>query len=322
MRADSPPKPPHDVIQIVFAAECGYLPHAAAMLHSLLAANPGERFAFHLLQGPDLALDESHKLEHWLAAQGVALNRVELDPARLQHFRSSQFFHHSIWYRILLPELLPHLSKVLYLDADLLITDRLRPLWETGIDEHLFAAVINPLYPGMPNWPEQILGVPIRRYLNSGVLLLNLDRMRHQGCVTALLDYSRNCPEGYGGTEQDALAALYHQHCLYLHPRWNVQTTFYDLRLKDLPVDRHAVRAARRNPAIVHFSGPPKPSDYRCRHPWREAYLRHRQQTPWPLAHAEGRTLARGLLRRLPLRWALRLLAVKKALGRRRSVTP
>lgn len=306
-----------DPIRIVFCAEGTYIPHAAAMLDSLISANPGESFELSLLQGPDMDVAESQRLEQWLADKRQPLRRITLDPAESigKDFRSP-FFHRSIWYRVLLPGLLPQVPKVLYLDADTLVVDRIRPLWETDLAGHLFGAVVNPLYPTMPNWPVEKLGLPTRqRYLNSGVLLLDLDAMRREGCVQAVRDYASSSPGHYGHavTEQDALAALYHNRCLFLHPRWNMQTTFFELGLADIPARSQDVVEARRKPAIVHFIGA-KPSHYLCRHPYRSAYLRHRLATPWPLASPEGRNPVNFFLRQLPTVWLWRAVALRNRL--------
>jgi lipopolysaccharide biosynthesis glycosyltransferase len=184
---------------------------------------------------------------------------------------------------------------------------------------HLFGAVVNPLYSFMPNWPVEHLGVPSRsRYLNSGVLLLDLEQMRREGCVEAVRKFLATSPAqgGHVTHDQDALAALYHQRCRFLHPRWNVQTTYYELRLADIPVDRQQVLEARRHPAIVHFIGPWKPSHYVCRHPYRTAYLRHRATTPWPLDRPEGRNLKNFVLRHLPLQWVWRVIRLRDRLSR------
>ena len=216
------------VMHIAFTADRGYLPHAAAMLDSLLVSNPGETLALYLLQGPDHAVQDSATLERWLETRNQRLRRVPVRDEMLEGFHT-KYFHRSIWYRVLLPELLPAASRALYIDADTLVTAPLRPLWNTDLSGALFAAGPTPLYPFMSNWPVQKLGLPSERlYPNSGVLLMDLERMRAEGFVAALRSYARERIRG-GCAEQDALAAVYHQRCHFLHPRWNAQTPLFDL---------------------------------------------------------------------------------------------
>jgi lipopolysaccharide biosynthesis glycosyltransferase len=236
---------------------------------------------------------------------GLEFHRVHRE--RLADFPAGPF-HQAAWCRVFLPELLTNLDKVVYLDSDLIVTDSLVPLWETDISGHLLAAVTNPLYPFMPDWPTQVLGLPDRRqYFNSGVLLMNLASMRTAGCTEELRRYARNHPDNRC-PDQDALSALFHSWRLPLHPRWNVQTTLFDLPASLLPFSPAQVQEALEAPAVIHFIGPFKPWQYLCRHPLQQLYFDHLEQTPWPVRPLEGRTPVNVLLRPLPLIWQERLL--------------
>jgi lipopolysaccharide biosynthesis glycosyltransferase len=304
------------VIHVAFTAERGYVRHAAAMLDSLLQHHAPEQLKLSVLQGPDHATDESVELERWLAARGCALQRLTIAEQQLEGFRST-YFHRSIWYRILLPELLPEAARVLYLDADVLVTAPLDELWNVALADNLFAGVTNPLYPFMGNWPVSKLGLPSERlYPNSGVLLMDLAAMRHAHFVEGVRRYARAHIHG-GCAEQDALAAAYHPQCLFVHPRWNAQTPLYDLPAQVLPWTDQEIREAREHPAIVHFTGPAKPSHYLCRHPYRDAYVRHRAATPWPLRGIQGRNPLNFVLRRAPLIWEVRYARIRSAVLRR-----
>ena len=81
-----------------------------------------------------------------------------------------------MWYRIFLPELLPDVDRVLYLDVDTLAMDSLEPLWATDLGGNYLAArdqrvrgAGSATAPPSSGWPGR------EAYFNSGVLLLNLD---------------------------------------------------------------------------------------------------------------------------------------------------
>jgi lipopolysaccharide biosynthesis glycosyltransferase len=296
---------PGDPIHLAFIAEGGYLAHAAAMFDSLLRHHATGGLVLHRLYHPALPEPDWTVLERWLAARGVRVEQHAIADSQLEGFPALHL-HRSTWYRALLPELVPGLPKILYLDTDTLVLDDLRPLWSTDVSAHLFAAVTNPLYPFMENWPVTRLGLPDgTRYLNSGVLLMNLEALRRENAVAALRDYASQHPENRFN-EQDALAALFHTRCLFLPPRWNAQTTVFELPVEALPFAAADVGGAREHPAIVHFIGPFKPDHYLSRHPCTELYRRHRANTPWPLADVAGRTPVNLALRRLPMAWQYR----------------
>ena len=67
-----------------------------------------------------------------------------MDKAIFQDFPLRARDHISIasYYRLKLPDLLPgELSRILYLDCDMIVTGKLRPLWETDISGMAVAAV-------------------------------------------------------------------------------------------------------------------------------------------------------------------------------------
>ncbi len=88
-------------------------------------------------------------------------------------------------------ELLGDLDKVLYLDGDILVRDNLIWLYETDLEDHYVAAVKD-----LPQvlYERQRIGGEIggRDYFNSGVMLLNLEKMRRDGCTSALIEIKRN----------------------------------------------------------------------------------------------------------------------------------
>ena len=153
----------------------------------------------------------------------------------------------------------------------------------------------------MPPYPKLALGFDDPAdYLNSGVLLLNLAQMRVENTAQQLVDYARAHPhQDY--PDQDALNVVCRGRWLHLHPRWNAQSTFFQLKDADLPLPATQVHETRAQPALVHYIGPHKPWTYMCRHPLRHLYFEHARQTPWGEPALEGRSLRNALLRPLSL---------------------
>ncbi len=83
-----------------------------------------------------------------------------------------------------LPNLIPQHEKVLYLDGDILIQKDLSDLFAINIDDAYAAAV--------KDLPLKDNSLNIKDYFNSGVMLLNLRRMREDHPSTALLNIARS----------------------------------------------------------------------------------------------------------------------------------
>lgn len=288
-------------ITLALTAEGDWARHASAMLHSALSRTPDADFECCVMFGEDAVPQGIERLEATGEDFGARMRRLPVPLALLDGF-STRHFHRAAWYRVLLPELLPQNKRALYLDADTIVRRSLVPLWETALDGAPFAAATNPLYPFMPNWPRERLGVPeARRYINTGVLLLDLETMRRDAVVAAVRAYARKHPENTC-PEQDALSALYHAQLKLLHPQWNVQNAVFELSNKHLPLTTEECESARNDPSIVHFIAF-KPWQYVCTHPLRGLYHEHLAQTSWPAKALEGGTLFNRCLRPLSVRW-------------------
>jgi lipopolysaccharide biosynthesis glycosyltransferase len=247
-----------------------YVPHASAMLHSMLEQSGGLEVEAHYLHGPEMPAEHMRALSDMVARNGGTLVTHEMSNDRIAGLPEMEFIPATMWYRIYLPELLPDVDKILYLDADTIAVDSLGELWATDLTGNYVAGVTNLFEPWNQGYPEA-LGLPDQKaYFNSGVLLMNLDLMRRDDTTSALRDYALSAPRNLiAWGDQDALNVVCHEKRVRLHPRWNFM-----------------------NPAIRHFEGPSvnKPWHYLCGREMRELYVGHRRRTPWPKVKREGVT--------------------------------
>ncbi len=290
---------PEPTIELACAARQDYVPHAAAMLHSVLTVERTAAVRIHFLHGADLPGDDRDRLGEMVAALGGEIDFHLISDEDVAGLRTRTFLPASHWYRIFLPDLLPTVDRILYFDGDLIALDSLRPLWESELGEHYLAAVTNVFQPNDMHRPAQLGLPPDQPYFNSGVMLMNLELMRRDDRTRALVDYAGEHAERLSWPEQDALNLVLGDRRLHLHPRWNLMNSIllFPRAAEELGAD--AVAEARRDPAIRHFEGPSvnKPWHYLCDREGRELYLEHRRRTPWPEVALEGRT-PRNMLRR------------------------
>lgn len=129
-------------------------------------------------------------------------------------------------FRVMLPELLPDISKIIYLDADLLVNRDIKELWDIDIQNYCLAAVpdystVNGLETPYPVAKQE---VPASHYFNSGVLCMNLDRIRAKGNMHEnILNYLEENP-GARLLDQDALNAVYGGETFLVDESWNTFT--------------------------------------------------------------------------------------------------
>lgn len=290
------------MIEVVTATDRRYLPWCATTIRSCLAQHPAGLVRVHVLHDGALLPEDRERLRRMAADAG---GEVVFPTIGAEHLgRLPPIGPRSALLRLLAPELFPDLDRVLYLDADTLVVDGLQPLWDTPLRSAPLAAVPNVVEPAM--WDHVArLGIADRRQVfNSGVLVLDLARLRRDGSLGAALDYAcSRPPDELPWPDQDALNATFRDRWLALHPRWNTQNSFWTWAPWAAEVlGEELLREATAAPAILHFEGPHvcKPWHYLSQHPWRAEYHRALAATPWADAAPEDRTPATVAIRCLP----------------------
>lgn len=238
----------------------------------------------HYLHGPDLSLRDERCLAAMMKHGGgeIAFHRIR--DRELRGLPTRGFTRKATWYRVFLPELLPSVDKILYLDSDLIVVDSLRALFDTDLSDNWVGAVTNVFQHNHVHRPGELGLAGPHVYFNAGVLLMNLDEMRRDGSTAALLDYGRRNAPRLEWRDQDALNVVLGERRLPLHPRWNCMNSILLFKSAVDVFGAEAVEEARRNPAIRHFEGPDqnKPWHDGCQAELRELYQAHRRATPWP----------------------------------------
>lgn len=182
------------------------------------------RICFHILHDETLSIDNKYKLEK-VARSGsskIEFHKIEEDDFSVVKNQMSRFTIGAM-FRCSLPELLPDLNRIIYLDADLFVNRDIKELWDVDVREYYLAGVVDEgvdihNYPRILNkYPE----IKKESYFNSGVLYMNLKKLREFGNLKKLVvDFLIENPEA-GLPDQDALNVLFHNKVLYLDGSWN-----------------------------------------------------------------------------------------------------
>ena len=268
------------VLDVSCAVRGPYVPHSAAMLHSVLG--PGVRA--HYLHGPGLRPASRRRLEAVAHERGGEIVFWEVAEELVDGLAVRDYFTSAMWYRILLPELLPDVNRVLYLDVDTIVLGPIAPLWtEVDLDGALVGAVTNVFETWRGTDHTDRLGLAQADYFNSGVLLLNLKEMRRTGTVEEIRRVAAEVADDLVWPDQDVLNLVLGPRRVALDPRWNAMNSLFVLDNAADVFGAEAVAAAREHPIIRHFEGPGanKPWQRGAAVPHAECYWRHRRATPW-----------------------------------------
>lgn len=289
---------------LAVATDAAYLPWCATAVLSVLRS--GTRgLVVHLLHAADVSGSDLGRFGAMVQAEGAQLEPIAVADLDLGPLPAAVSAHGGAvsCARLLLPEVLPDVDRLVYLDADTLTRQALDELWEVSLDGAVLGAVRNVVEPGMAARLTALGVADPRRYLNSGVLVMDLAAMRRDGTAAALLRCVHERGDQLLWVDQDALNLVLGHDWHELHPRWNAQNSFWDWSQWAQDVLGHdAVDQARSAPCVLHFEGPwlCKPWHHLCRHPYTATYRQVLAQTPWAGTPLTDRTPATRAIRHLP----------------------
>jgi lipopolysaccharide biosynthesis glycosyltransferase len=277
--------PPIEQLNIVTAANDDYILPLAVMMHSVSQSLSDAHANFNILTA-GLSSESLCRLEQTLGGLEVNFTEIRVDPSRLEGLKVTGHISVETYFRLLAPEYLPDLDRVLYLDVDIVVRHSVLELYREQFDGMHLLAVPHASKRsgffsserGVPSYAA--LGIPgDRRTFNAGVMLLNLVAWRRTNTTESIVQYLRAFRETVLWWDQDGLNAVLYDKWLPLNAKWNVMTShFADFRTAaDSLLDEATFEAIRQDPAIIHYSSVPKPWSGSYRGPfqkqWEEAVV-------------------------------------------------
>ena len=161
----------------------------------------------------------------------------------------------AIYYRICLQDLLPHEKKVIYLDTDTLIYKDLTELYNYEIDKKYY---IGMLENRKHTYFEQY-NTSFNQYINSGVLLCNLEELRKNNLTNKYLEFFEKFKSKISFPLNDGLNYVSNGKNGYFTPEYvvigfcNESESFNYYNDMNIKVDPQKVLESYKNPYIYHF---------------------------------------------------------------------
>ena len=292
---------PH--IHVGLGLDEAYAPHGAVAIASVFRTHPTQPVDVHVLHS-GLSEHTVRGLEE-LAARSED-HRIHLAAVTEAEIGLPGFarFSAAVHLRFFLPAVLPEdCARVVYLDADTVVTDRLDALWKFDLGNATLAAVVDD---SRRFQLERLEGHGLSTYVNSGVLLIDVERWRERQTTRRLLERLTADGKALAMPDQDGLNLELADEIALLDRRWNVQRPAYLESRHTLGLTRREHRALVQTPGIVHFTDYSKPWHATDQHPMGHLYRRLRGATPFADPSIEGarslRTRASTTLKTLLLR--------------------
>lgn len=164
-----------------------------------------------------------------------------------------------------LESLSERVERVIYIDADMLVTGDIVELWDVDLDGHVLGAArcLWGLWMGRGLWETfEELGLDGNlKYAQTGAMLIDLVKWRQSSILKRCEEYLFRFGTRVRLGDQEAINAVIDDDWLELPIRWNVyaDSTFGAPELIQCAFSRDALVEAQERPGIIHFIGPRKP---------------------------------------------------------------
>ena len=265
MHTLSPDKEP---IAVLVTLDALYLRPLCVMLRSLAARTPERDFRVFVLHS-SLTPADLDAVRRAIEGCRMTLEEIRVSGGGFDGAPTTDRYPREMYYRIFAAQVLPpELDRVLYLDPDVLAINPVEKLYATPMGDALFAACSH-VHASLRKLNELRLGMKKDApYINSGVMLLNLSRLRREQHPETVQEWLAEHKSLFL-PDQDVISTLYGDRILLLDAlQYNLGEKFYlscRLRPRSVGEGRPDLAWVRQNTVLIHYCGRNKP--------WKPRYI-------------------------------------------------
>ena len=257
----------NNAVHIAFASDFNNIQYLAVALQSVIRhCSENTCYVIHCLLNA-LSYQQLIIIKHICDRKNITLNII--DVAKYEGKYKGLFVdrHLSIatYWRFLLPEILPTVDKILYIDTDTIINKDLAELFSTDLGNCYVAGCIDQAvsiceYGDFKKAKKKLSDFSYSdfdHYLNGGVLLFNLSLMRKDSMANKLFNLAAN--NSFVFHDQDVMNIAFNGRKMVLDEIWNF-TTHTSPSMYTMEQQENMLRMIHSHSyGIIHYPGAIKP---------------------------------------------------------------
>lgn len=278
-----------NVVPTAMATDDNYILPTIVTITSIMENSKSTtKYDYYIMLSGEVSKENKQKLisiqEHY---KNCSINLIDMKDA----FKNAYISHHikvPAYYRLSLPSLLPNIDKILYLDVDIIVNKDLFELYKTNINNYYLAGIKNPhgyLCKDSNFDYAKFLGIDsIDQYINSGVTLFNLKKMREDNLEQKFIDFitaKQKAGEAIPLHDQDTLNAVCYNHIYHLPCKYNLMLHYAVKSVEDFDNNKWLSQCYNRDewleafndPVIIHYSSWKKP--------WKKGFTKMYMADKW-----------------------------------------
>lgn len=291
-------------MNIIFATDDNYAPFMGIAIYSILKSNKEDaenmykdKISIYVM---DMNISSSNKEKLRNTVVGYNCELIFTNTSKIHAFLKNEITQEvsslAKYYRLFLPTLLPDsVNKIIYFDCDGLILSSLKNLWETDVSDYEIAAVLDIV---SLDAKREIDLQPEDDYINSGMLLINLERWRNDGLEAKMIDYILSTKGRKFHFNDQRVINKICKHKKILAPRFNVLTPFFVMTVNQLKKYHHIlnyysqeeINEAKLAPVFCHLTPylTDRPWVKKNYHPLKKIYCQFQNETHWANLQTEN----------------------------------
>jgi len=248
-------------LNILVTLDHGYIEPLRVMLASLCDSNPGAElkiFVAHISLTPA----DLDRIRSAVKPGSCEIVDVRVPEEEYPNLPFTKRWPKEACLRIFAAHILPDIDKILYLDPDLIVINRIEPLYDIDLGSNFFAASTHMFEPMQYLCRVRLKMAKDSVYINSGVMLMNLSQLRREQKVREVYDYVLENKQKLILYDQDILNGMYSDRTLAVDPlRYNLDDRYFKLYnlFQTEQKDRIDYGWVKDNTVILHFCGKEKP---------------------------------------------------------------
>jgi len=176
------------------------------------------------------------------------------------------------------------IDKILYIDSDTVINDSLKELWDIDISDYLVAGVETYTVSA-----KEELGLNKNdKFINDGVVLMNLDQIRKQKVEEKFLQAIKKFNGNPPVLSEGIINLVCRGQILSLHPKFNLLSGLFwykknPFSLMNNYYSKKIIEEAKNTPVIIHYLSAfyNRPWNKYCTHPLKNKYIYYKNLSIW-----------------------------------------
>ncbi len=222
-----------EIIPIFFTIDNNFAPFLSVAIKSMLDNASSDYFynvhvVHNGLTSQNMEKLKSLKTENSEIIFSEMTHNLECIEDKVENKLRTDTFTLAIFFRIFIPEMFKEYDKAIYIDADTCIVGDISKLYNTDLEGNLIGGCVDKSIVGIKPIEEYFtngVGVDYHEYINSGVLLLNMKKLRERKIADKFLYLFNKYHFENVDPDQAYINAMCKGNIKFLDNRWDVMPT-------------------------------------------------------------------------------------------------